>query len=98
MRCWYRSACLLGNTLVEDSIRRELDRRFPTDQYPVDIDVIGSQDNAFPTIRVTNFNCAINVSKKANPEDFGFDTLAAVIETAKHMIRELEEAGKLRKI
>jgi len=92
-----RKTGFFRSLLVDDSIRRELDRRFPTDQYPVDIDVIGSQ-NAFPTIRVTNFDSAINVSKKANLEDFGFDTLAAVIETAKHMIRELEEAGTLRKL
>jgi hypothetical protein len=60
--------------------------------------VIGSQNNAVPTIRVTNFNCAINVSKKANPEEFGFDTLAAVIETTTHVIAELQKAGKLRKL
>jgi hypothetical protein len=94
----YRSSCLLGNPAVEDLIRRELDRQFPEDQFPVDIAVLGGQKNAYATVRVSNFDCGINVSETANPEDFGLDTLAAVIETAKHMIRELEESGKLRKL
>jgi hypothetical protein len=79
---------------VEDTIRRELDRQFPTDQFPVTIDVVGGQRNAYATVRVTNFDHGINVSEKAIPEEFGFDTLTAVIETTKRMIAELQESGK----
>ena len=76
-RLRYRSACLLGNPVVEDTIRRELDRQFPADRFPVNIDVVGSQNNTHVVVRVTNFDHAINVSENAVPEDFGFDILSA---------------------
>ena len=98
MPYWYRSACLLGNPAVEDSIRRELDRRFPSSTYPVNIDVLGRHDRAYATVRITNYNHGINVSEEAHPEDFELDTLAAVIDTTNHVIAELEHSGKLRKI
>jgi hypothetical protein len=98
MRYWYRSACLVGNPATEDSIRRELDRQFPPDRVPVNIAVTGNRANTYATVRVTNFDHGINISEKAVPEDYALDTLAAVIETIKHVIGELRESGKFPKL
>src|SRR5258707_3944855 len=95
MRLWHRSACLLGNPVVENSIRREMERQFPSAQYPFNIDVVGSQSNTVVTVRFTNFDRAINEMKNALPEDFGLDIRTAVIETAKRVIAELGESGRL---
>jgi hypothetical protein len=95
MRVGYRSVCLLGNPAVEDSIRRELERQFPADHFPVNIDVVGTQHNTSAMVRVTNLDCGINVSERAIPQSFRPDTLSAVIETVKTVIAELREAGKL---
>jgi hypothetical protein len=95
MRQWYRTACLLGNPAVEDSIRREVERQFPSDRYPVNIDVIGNHGNSYASVRVTNFDQGINVSENAIPEEAGL--LTAVIEAARHIIEELGGSGKFPK-
>ena len=96
MRPWYRRASLLGNPQVEDSIRRELERRYPTKAFLFNIDVTGRPENPYlATVRVSNFDYGINVSETAKPEEFGCDTLAAVIGTANRLIADLEQSGKL---
>jgi hypothetical protein len=75
-----------------------LDRRFPANRYPVNIDVMGQHYGCYATVRITNYNHGINVSEDAHPEDFELDTLAAVIDTTYHVIAELEQSGKLRKL
>src|SRR5262249_38166244 len=97
MRHWHRSVGLLGDPAVEDAIRRELNRLFPPDRVPVDISVIGGEANAFVTVRVTNFDHGINVTEKARPQEYGHDTLAAVIGTANRVIAELEHSGTFPK-
>jgi hypothetical protein len=94
MRDWSRSACLFGSPALEDSIRRELDRQFPPDRFHVNIEVVGGQNNAFATVWVSNLDHGINVSEKANPEVFGLDTLAAVIQATKNLMAELEQSGR----
>ena len=95
MRHWNRSADHLGNKALNDLVQRELSRRFSPEQYPANIDVLGSHGD--PLVHITNYNAGIDLREKAHPEDFheSGGTLAAVIAMAEHMIADLEESGKL---
>lgn len=97
MRIGYRSVDLLGNPTLEDSLRRELERQFPPDQFLMDIAIVGSPCTTYAMVRITNFTQGINLTGKAIPEEFGCDTVTAVIETVKRLVAELRESGLLPK-
>jgi hypothetical protein len=91
MRKWNRSADQLGDKALEVSIQQELERRFPSEKFPVNIDVVGT------VVQITNFETGIEVFAKAVP-GVGRGTYQAVIETAERAISEVIESGKLRRL
>jgi hypothetical protein len=98
MQRWYRSASLLGRQL-EEEIQTALVSRFPEDQFPVNIAVVGDQGNTYAVVQVNNFDAGIDERAKAIPEDFlgRGGTVAAVLTTAQRMLTELKDTGRLPK-
>jgi hypothetical protein len=94
MTHWNRSASLLGNKALESSIPLELTRRFPPERVPVNIDVVGTQENSWAMIQVTDF-AGIEVFEKAIPEDFNFDKRTAILATTDRVISRLVASGQL---
>ena len=91
---WNRSASQLGNKAIEDSIHQELTRRFPSGQFPVNIDVVGAQNTDCPTIQITNFKAGIEIREKVVPEA-GSNICDLVIAEVNRLMSELEESGRL---
>jgi len=96
LRHWNRSASLLGEKLGE-GIQQDLIRRFPPNDYPVNIDVNGGQAQTYALVRVTNVNAGIDEMVKAIPEDFvdSGGLRAAVLDATGRVIEELQRKGRL---
>jgi hypothetical protein len=94
---WNRSASLLGDRKLQEAIQEVLIRRFPTNAYQLNIDVIGGQAQTYATVRVTNFDAGIDESAKAIPENFldSGGMLAAVADAAERIIEYLGRTDKI---
>lgn len=94
---WNRSAALLGDKLLEDDIQRELVRRFPPNEFPVNIDVVGGQQQTYAVVQITNYDAGIETRAKAIPEDFmGVGGMrAAVVAATEGLIQELQQHGRI---
>ena len=98
MRRWNRSACNLGSKALEDAIQQGLTLRFPFNQFPANIDVVGNQHTDCPTVQITNFDADIKVFEMAAPQ-VGWNTdellLRSVIAIAERTMSELVNLGRL---
>jgi hypothetical protein len=94
---WNRSAALLGDKTLEVTVQRELVRRFPPNDFPVNIDVVGGQHQTYAVVHVTNFDAGIEAKARAIPEDFigAGGMLVAALAAAQSMIAELQSTGRL---
>jgi hypothetical protein len=97
LRHWNRSASLLGGGKLEEAIQKELIRRFPPNEFPVNIDVVGGQAQTYATVQITNFYVGIDEKRKAIPEDYlgRGETMAAVLDAAEQIIRKLQGTGRI---
>ncbi len=92
---WNRSASLLGYKALESSIQLELTQRYPPEQFPVNIDVVGTQRCSWAMVQVTN-SAGVEVFEKAFPEDFNFDKRTAILATTDRVISSLVKSGHFR--
>lgn len=97
LRHWNRSAALLGDKTLEDNVQRELGNRFPPNVFPVNIDVVGGQDQTYAVVQVTNFDAGIEEKAKVIPEDFigAGGMQAAVLAATQNIIAELQRTGRI---
>jgi hypothetical protein len=100
LRHWNRSASLLGDRNLQDTIQQALIRRFPANSYPLNIDVSGGQSQTYATVRLTNFDVGIDESEKAIPENFldSGGMFSAVFDAVERLIGALEKSGRLHSI
>jgi hypothetical protein len=94
---WNRSAALLGDRTLEGDIQRVLVRRYPPNDFPVNIDVVGGQNQTYAMVQVTNFDAGIEEKAKAIPEDFigAGGMRAAVLAAAEKLVTELQRTGRV---
>jgi hypothetical protein len=87
----------LGDKTVEDAIQKELVRRFPPSDFPVNIDAVGGQHQTYAVVQVTNFDLGIEEKARAIPEDFigAGGMRAAVLASAETVMTELQRTGRL---
>jgi hypothetical protein len=96
-RIWSRSASPLGSKTLEEEIRQTLVSHFPMDEFPVNIDAVGGQQNTYAVVQINNFDAGIDETAKAIPEDFigAGGMLAAVLTTAERFLTDLRNTGRL---
>jgi hypothetical protein len=97
LRHWNRSASLLGDGELEEGIQQDLIRRFPPNDYPVNIDVSGGHAQTYATVRITNVDARIDETEKAIPENFidSGGTRTAVLDATERVIGELQRKGRV---
>ena len=97
LRHWNRSAALLGDRTLEDAIQGELVRRFPPNEFPVNIDVVGGQNQTYAVVQITNFDAGVEEKAHAIPEDFiGIGGMRAAVMTAtEKLLTQLQRQGRI---
>jgi len=97
LRHWNRSAALFGRD-QQQRLQSDLIRHFPPSDFPINIDVIGGQDQTFATVHITNTEAGIEEAAKAIPEDFvgAGGMRAAVLAVIQGIVSKLQQDGRLR--
>lgn len=99
MQRWNRSASFLG-TQIDKLVQTGLVSHFPESEFPVNIDVLGIQNQTYALVHISNSAAGISERARAFPEDFVSTggTVAAVLTTVERMLTDLENTGRLPKI
>ena len=98
MRTWNRGVSPLGNRTREEQLQGELMRRWPPEDFAVNIEVTGAQDTTAIGVHVWN-GASIDVRGTVYPEDFvgvsGTPSVTAAIAKVAEIIEELRNRGEL---
>jgi hypothetical protein len=94
---WNRGVSQLGYEDEERLIQEQLERRWPTSEYPVHITIVGAPDTTAVYVQIWNA-AGIEAIEKAHPEDYiatRHPFAAAAIAKVEEIITRLKSERKL---